>query len=523
MRFFVQLLVGLLWLAPTFVIADGAPVEPDRPPAVLTGSTTALGEWRTNNRNGSPDDDNFGDALLRSNLTLDGGDTRMFLRFDAEGFVGNPRGVPRHNDFRLERFGLDLERSDLLAIPGDRLHLQLGDLYANFGRGLALSLRRIDELGLDVALRGGRLDLDLGDDRVVATLLAGVANPVNIESQGLRHVDDPGDTLAAGRVETRISDGVSAGAHVVMAQEPSAADLAGRRRTTNIGLTADATIGDASFGFEYDAQQRYLPSEATAGQAFYGTSTIPLGRVVILFEGKHYARFQPLTGSRLSSGEGRFLYSLPPTAERIDQELIDNTDISGGRTRVDLAMGPGGLSNLHGSLGIFGNRDLGQWFMHGFAGADLRRASGLAVLVSGGYRREWFWDTGALARAIGHGEIDLIIPISLRWSMHAITRDQIHAEGDSATRYVYHRGSGSVELDRANRLTVGGGVDWDTQNQNPEVARRFGYGLIRYRHSDSVVVGLLAGTQRGGIRCIAGACRVFPPFSGVRLDLTLRH
>ena len=47
-------------------------------------------------------------------------------------------------------------------------------------------------------------------------------------------------------------------------------------------------------------------------------------------------------------------------------------------------------------------------------------------------------------------------------------------------------------------------------------------GSARYKfRSDSSVV-VFVGEQRGGLRCVGGICKVFPPFEGVRVELTLR-
>lgn len=56
-------------------------------------------------------------------------------------------------DLRLERALLD---ADLGAV-----RLRAGDYYARVGRGMALSLRRVNPLGTDTTLRGGRLDVVL--------------------------------------------------------------------------------------------------------------------------------------------------------------------------------------------------------------------------------------------------------------------------------------------------------------------------------------------------------------------------
>jgi hypothetical protein len=35
-------------------------------------------------------------------------------------------------------------------------------------------------------------------------------------------------------------------------------------------------------------------------------------------------------------------------------------------------------------------------------------------------------------------------------------------------------------------------------------------------------LSLFVGQRRGAQRCVAGVCRVLPPFEGARLDFTLR-
>ncbi len=490
-------------------------------PAAFSGSTSLLGEWHGDNRNDRPGDDDFGDAVMRTNLALDGGDTRFALRLDGEAFLRAPAMVTRRNDLRIERVSLDLDRTFAPGGHEIRTRIALGDFYAQLGHGLALSLRRVDELGLDVALRGARADVSLLQDRLTLTALGGVTNPVNIEAQELRSLDDPHDPLGGARIEGRLGSAALA-AFGVAAQEgqPEAGQEA--RRYAVGGATVDVSLGDAVVAVEVDAQERRVLGAIGRGHAIYGTTTVPVGRATFLVEGKHYARFQPLLGSKLSFGEGRFLYSFAPTAERIDQELLDNTDISGGRLRSDVAVSEDGTRSVHASLGLFRDRAFDLWFAHGFGGIDWRWPSGATLLASGGYRREWDAVDGALFRAIAHGEIDAIVPLGARLSLHAIAKHESHAEPLGDETHVFHRGGTSVELDFAARLALAGGVDWDTQSRAQGVANVFGFGLVRYRASDAFIVQITGGTQRGGIRCIAGACRLQPSFAGARVEVTAR-
>ncbi len=61
--------------------------------------------------------------------------------------------------------------------PG--LEVTVGDAYVQFGRGLLLAMRKIDELGLDTTLRGGKISWQ--SDPFAATFVAGFANPARID------------------------------------------------------------------------------------------------------------------------------------------------------------------------------------------------------------------------------------------------------------------------------------------------------------------------------------------------------
>jgi Family of unknown function (DUF6029) len=61
--------------------------------------------------------------------------------------------------------------------PG--LEITAGDAYVQFGRGLVLSMRKIDELGLDTTVRGGKLQWQ--SDPFAFTFVAGFANPSRVD------------------------------------------------------------------------------------------------------------------------------------------------------------------------------------------------------------------------------------------------------------------------------------------------------------------------------------------------------
>ena len=63
------------------------------------------------------------------------------------------------------------------AAPG--LDVTVGDAYVQFGRGLTLSMRKIDELGIDTTLRGFKVQVQ--KDPLALTAVAGFGNPSRID------------------------------------------------------------------------------------------------------------------------------------------------------------------------------------------------------------------------------------------------------------------------------------------------------------------------------------------------------
>jgi len=297
---------------------------------------------------------------------------------------------------------------------------------------------------------------------------------------------------------------------------------------TNFGADTNLALGEFTLQLEIDGQRRDLGAEVVKdGHAAYANVTGHLGRTTLIAEGKHYKRFEPLYGSLPTYQENRFFYSFSPTAERIDQEVLDNTDTTGGRVRVDIVTNEGTSSSVHAIAAIFCNRYTDLWFAHGYGGVDRRFSNGGALLLSGGYRREWYpsdasTNPGQLFRAIAHGELDWLTPVVPLLSIHLIAMHRSLVEQLGSRKDVSHRGNTSLEFDLGDRWIFLGGFDWNTQDSRDGIRTNFGFCTARYRPSDRLFVQALVGSQRGGIRCVAGACRDFPPFSGVRLDTTVR-
>jgi hypothetical protein len=76
-----------------------------------------------------------------------------------------------------------------------------------------------------------------------------------------------------------------------------------------------------------------------------------------------------------------------------------------------------------------------------------------------------------------------------------------------------------TSLQWSARLSLGLGLEYD---QNPAFPDTYVNGQVRYNLDSSSNLSLFVGQRQGGLRCVSGVCRIFPPFEGARLDATLR-
>jgi len=297
------------------------------------------------------------------------------------------------------------------------------------------------------------------------------------------------------------------------------------------------------------ALQDLTPADASAakpapGGALYLSVNASAGPLELLFEGKHYRRFFPLLAnvSPLRAREFSTLAaSAPPTTEALftDTEFENfNTCVSGGRLRADLALSP--RATIYAWLGYSESFD--------------ESLSNDACHVSRATRnRVWDITSGfELHSTDRKSKANLSVGSRADDTDRALVTDA--GETQVFYREVYSRhqarwalgGPLSLELQgwhRRRHQTVGGpGAPWSEGDElfgidyaphwsaalgfsydtNPAVPPTYVNGQLGYRMSSDSSVSLFVGQRRGALRCVGGVCRVFPPFEGASLDLTLR-
>ena len=230
-------------------------------------TNTAIGNYLFDNRNdtlvGSAPpativDDTFGEFIDHFNLSVYYWRFRAGVRLDLNTYFGQlddydlqeiarerlppdpddptaPTGVDRYdyeNAFRRElhtRYQNTIYPSKLFVgytAPG--VDVTLGDFYAQLGRGLVLSVRKIDEVGQDTTIRGFKTSFkkSFEDASLSVTALAGQANPLRVDDQTGRRLHGDGSLLFFGFPSTDdftfyTFDGTGAAGYVTERARPS--------------------------------------------------------------------------------------------------------------------------------------------------------------------------------------------------------------------------------------------------------------------------------------------------------------
>ena len=532
------LLTGLVlaWIGPARAdVADPAQTPPATPapappttpaaappaaafPVDVTATTTA--GWHT--------DSDYGEIFGRLNVSRVQGDWRAGLRVDTATFVSPPTPAVAQR-YTVEKLSL--------AWTGRAVEVTAGDAYVSFGRGLGLSLRKLDELGIDTTLRGAKLLVHHGD--FSGTLSAGYANINNVDEATGTSADDPYDLVAGAQGQVTLDQRWSLGGYAAAVAFRDALGLvpgdAYTDRSYQLGVMVDAPRASERFGFYLEGMSQILRTEPAPGEplgfGLYGAATAHLGRATLLFEGKAYGALTPLSPRIGASAFDAVSYNSPPTVERVLQ-VIENPhrDIAGGRLRFDWSFSPALLA--FASYGVF--RD---W--HGYADPDTVgeiepgtiHDPYAGVEVRWNQARSWAngsagWrvvmlDAGAVVRGDGHLELDVAHALDDRWSLtlHVLHQERAKRESQILDE-TFREGTISAGFRVRPRLSVAGGYDYTTEPTQPQ--RDYFHANIGWDITPSSSLRLFAGSARGGLKCVSGVCRILPPFEGVKLTATLR-
>ena len=337
-------------------------------PTAFTFTNTSLLRYRGSNFDLNVHDDQFGSFTERLDIAATAAPWRLYLRVDGFSPFNHDTSCTEdevslcylRSNYRpgsYDSLGSSLpERLSLRYQRGD-LTFEVGDFYQVFGRGLSLAFRKVDPIGLDTTLRGGRLEIDRG--RLTARGFAGYSNPQNLDPISLRIFDDPADLLAGASVSARVGpdEDIELSGHVVHTgfealtdqQRQDDVDVAGWRVELPslldgaLSLYGEMNILRRASRLGRASQDDSLPpSRTTHGRGVYVAAQLTRGRFTVLAEWKDYTHYilAPTEASNSAPRDVARVYSTAPSLERDDQRIFTNANTRGGRLRVDYTVAP---------------------------------------------------------------------------------------------------------------------------------------------------------------------------------------
>ena len=521
-------------------------------------------------------DDLFHHFFNKLDVSLSYGQFRAGARLDLHLFANSPFeqhcGIPnkpdpswcvqapiRYNDqFAAERLYLVVTRPEF--------DLTLGDFYASFGKGLALSLIQLDELGQDTTVRGGKLNIhhkDLG-----LTLLAGTINVLDMDNSTGWDAPWQPEPLVGGRLEYNLFGKVLAGTHAVYLIRDNHKLVDANERPENwfgydaiwgVGFDVPDLWGDRlSFGGELNLQWTLEPAKPVTGEdrkgkhkgtAAYASANLQLGDLSILSEFKYYDDFDLVGFDKKPYVQ---MYHLPPTLDRKKAEINEgNKSVTGVRFRLDYNVGEIGPLELllFANYGYFYNWEADAGGLFKVEDGDKRIHSPF-----GGLEFQWGDGTGQL-RASAGGRMVLD-----QKADGAVYREDVHLElsveqavfGNHCVELSFlllDRKAKRLELDTWKEMELTLGYKWSPhltvaltyeRQEDPNMVAQVPAdpsdpasdlipvpgnlfsAMVRYHFKPGSYLNLRVGESRGGVKCLSGVCRLMPPFAGMELVLVVR-
>jgi hypothetical protein len=221
--------------------AGAVEVTVGKHPLLIDVTNSAIFDYHFDNRDFAAGNvstllnDNYFEWLDRFNVQASFWRFRLGFRLDGATFAGTPKREsieelvaeqPQsgQNDYRNQilreihsRYLRTYYPSKLfIAYIRPGLELTLGDFYAQLGRGLVFSVRKIDELAVDTTVRGAKVTAqrDYGSFRLGSSLFVGQMNPLRVDEVTGRRLHGERSALffgfpGYGNLRTIESDGTS--------------------------------------------------------------------------------------------------------------------------------------------------------------------------------------------------------------------------------------------------------------------------------------------------------------------------
>jgi hypothetical protein len=538
-----------------------------------TFTAEVVGDNGSTNESIYGDDDNFSryintldfraaNAVFDSALSLD----TIFFHLPpshvaVDNFVPGGAGyttLDYDNNYRLEHLHGTIRLKTL--------RITAGDFHVNFGRGMVLSLIKVDDLAEDNRLRGLRIEYEV-KRKLQAALVGGLVNALNVDPMTRQiYRDDPMDRVAGARVQWEALDALAAAAHAVILKPryTDPREIETERLYFDRSPGVDVISGGGSLELHAEGIHAYvegngqshtdhraLGREAVSepGAAVVGEVSYDLSRFSIKAEGIYYHQWLMEGPYR---GQGN-LAAVTPTAYNnlvtLDVRFVPVKSMgnaAGGRLSLDyyvdaldldLKLKCPFIKYLGGLLPEGGWSDHPPtWIVHPVLEAETRFGKKPVTLrLSGGGRMEHTSDPdipGVDSGYLWHAETGVTVPIKGPHSLKVDAMVRHHAL-EVTEGHDYYVSSVSLGYDISNRFNAAAAYEYSDEittegNYIGDIpwlkTHHFAWIRSTLRLEEirkGMSIQFFAGSERGGVKCVGGVCRQYPDTVGVRLDAVL--
>ncbi len=539
----------------------------------ITASTVAA--FHADNRDEDPVklDDNYADLYNRINFQLAWTNWVAGLRLDTATYI-EPTDPSLNND--AIKNNMQARYRDHYTIGkfyagyvSPELEVTAGDSYVSLGRGLVLSMRKQDELGVDSTLQGGKIVARAPWGSVTA--IGGIANPMMVDpATGFSLYESTSndgkltryaaqDTIFGGRADANL-EGYTLGVQGVRMMRGDIEKIGGvgatgaQRAFENndiASLSLQAPLVDfGSLYFEGATQQLSggQPGQRNDdGFAFYSSVNAGFGRITGVAELQHYRNFIGLPATvaaknvtGLGAAFSTLRYNAAPSTENVDTDTRFNEFdrcVTGGRGRVDGRVNERlSLHMLYGHWATWGEAlsstcdisDATQNNVDDVAGGfDLAFEEGASSLFGQvGLRHDKSAATDALYYRELYVKGTAVKQLSGPWSLELVGRQRHRfQEGESknAAGETIPWNEGEFYLSLRYSPWLIGAVGYEYTSNSVIAADDYFNGQIAWKYSSDSSLKLFVGQQRGALKCVSGTCRFFPAFEGAKLEWVQRY
>lgn len=427
------------------------------------------------------------------------------------------------------------------------VELAAGDVYASFGRGIALNIVKNTDVDVDTSLRGAKAVVRAGQSDL--SFVTGLSNPqwISVTNPNLSIDQDPRHMVSGARWERFGLGPVNAGAHAVVYRfarqedeaKPSLLRYEEPLDAQVAGLTLEAPgVGGLDLYAEADyfrypgAELQDPETGADDAYAAYASVAAYPGRLALLLEGRASKDSERI--NTFTTPEGWEVATIPTLEyERVITEdgaaAVNSNDLRGARLRADLRTKWEGVVP-YASVAAFRDEDLGgvhfnespETIGHAMVGVS-RLGHELIVRVNAGYRQDVRDEAAEGADELLHFDGDVHFPLSEHLALELASDAKRFAWGNNLSQQTdFGELSNSVSVYYKEKLIGILYQDWSDneliQSEGNLSENVYGAAEIRYKPNSSSTLALFYGAYKAGIRCSGGQCRQLPGFDGGRLS-----